>query len=43
VVLRYLSGMSHLEAADSLGVVRRAADRLRALARTWLFRRLAEP
>jgi RNA polymerase sigma factor (TIGR02999 family) len=43
VVLRYLSGMSHQEAADSLGIGRRAADRLWALARTWLFRRLAEP
>jgi RNA polymerase sigma factor (TIGR02999 family) len=43
VVLRYRSGMSHQEAAESLGIGRRAADRLWALARTWLFRRLAEP
>ena len=34
VSLRYRSGMSHQEAADSLGIGRRAADRLWALART---------
>jgi DNA-directed RNA polymerase specialized sigma24 family protein len=43
VKLRYFAGMSHQEAADSLGVGRRAADRLWALARAWLFQRLGEP
>lgn len=40
VKLRYFVGMQHQEAADCLGISRRAADRLWILARTWLFRRL---
>jgi RNA polymerase sigma factor (TIGR02999 family) len=43
VKLRYFAGMSHQQAADSLGIGRRAADRLWALARAWLFQRLGEP
>lgn len=42
VKLRYFAGLSHQEAADALGVSRGAADRLWALARTWLFRQLSE-
>jgi RNA polymerase sigma factor (TIGR02999 family) len=42
VKLRYFAGLSHQEAADALGVTRRAADRLWALARAWLKQRLAE-
>ena len=42
VKLRYFAGLSHQEAADSLGIGRRAADRLWALARAWLFQRLQE-
>jgi RNA polymerase sigma factor (TIGR02999 family) len=41
VKLRYFAGLSHQEAADALGVGRRAADRLWALARAWLFQRLS--
>jgi RNA polymerase sigma factor (TIGR02999 family) len=40
VKLRYFAGLSHQQAADALGVGRRAADRLWALARAWLYRRL---
>jgi RNA polymerase sigma factor (TIGR02999 family) len=43
VKLRYFAGMSHQEAADSLGLGRRAADRLWALARAWLLQRMGEP
>src|SRR5262249_48658327 len=42
VKLRYFSGLSHLEAAQALGISRGAADRLWALARAWLFRQLAK-
>ena len=42
VKLRYFAGLSHQDAADALGVTRRAADRLWALARAWLYRRLAD-
>jgi RNA polymerase sigma factor (TIGR02999 family) len=42
VKLRYFAGMSHQQAADALGIGRRAADRLWALARAWLFQRLGE-
>ena len=41
VKLRYFAGLSHQQAADALGVGRRAADRLWAVARAWLFQRLA--
>jgi RNA polymerase sigma factor (TIGR02999 family) len=42
VKLRFFAGLGHQEAAEVLGVSRRAADRLWLLARTWLFRTLAE-
>jgi RNA polymerase sigma factor (TIGR02999 family) len=38
VKLRYFAGLGHQEAADVLGLSRRAADRLWLLARTWLLR-----
>lgn len=40
VKLRYFAGLSHQEAAESLGISRGSADRLWALARAWLFRQL---
>ncbi len=42
VKLRYFAGLSHQEAADTLGISRGAADRLWALARAWLFRQLSK-
>jgi RNA polymerase sigma factor (TIGR02999 family) len=42
VKLRYFVGLSHQEAAEALGIGRRAADRLWALARAWLYQRLSE-
>jgi RNA polymerase sigma factor (TIGR02999 family) len=42
VKLRYFVGLSHTEAAEALGVTRRAADRLWAAGRAWLYRRLSE-
>jgi RNA polymerase sigma factor (TIGR02999 family) len=42
VKLRYFAGLSHQEAAQALGIGRRAADRLWALARAWLYQRLSE-
>jgi RNA polymerase sigma factor (TIGR02999 family) len=42
VKLRFFAGLEHQEAADLLGLSRRAADRLWLLARTWLYRALAE-
>ena len=42
VKLRYFAGLSHQEAAEALGISRGAADRLWALARAWLFRRLSK-
>ena len=42
VKLRYFAGLSHQEAADALGIGRRPADRLWALARAWLYRQIAE-
>ena len=42
VKLRYFAGLSHQEAAESMKVTRRAADRLWTLARAWLFQRLRE-
>jgi RNA polymerase sigma factor (TIGR02999 family) len=41
VKLRYFAGLSHQEAAQTLGVSRRAADRIWSLARAWLYQRLA--
>jgi RNA polymerase sigma factor (TIGR02999 family) len=43
VKLRYFAGLTHQQAAEALGVSRRAADRLWALARAWLYQRLGEP
>jgi RNA polymerase sigma factor (TIGR02999 family) len=40
VKLRFFAGFGHQEAADILGLGRRAADRLWLLARTWLFQAL---
>ena len=42
VKLRYFAGLSHQEAAEALGVGRRAADRLWRAARAWLYQRLGE-
>jgi RNA polymerase sigma factor (TIGR02999 family) len=42
VKLRYFAGLSHQEAAETLGISRGAADRLWALARAWLFRQLTK-
>lgn len=42
VKLRYFAGLSHQEAAAALGLSRRAADRVWALARAWLFRRISK-
>jgi RNA polymerase sigma factor (TIGR02999 family) len=41
VNLRYFCGSTHTEAAEMLGLTRRQADGLWAVARAWLFRRLA--
>jgi RNA polymerase sigma factor (TIGR02999 family) len=40
VKLRFFAGLEHQEAAEMLGLSRRAADRLWLLARTWLYRAL---
>ena len=42
VKLRYFAGLSHQQAAQSMGISRRSADRLWALARAWLFQQLRE-
>jgi len=42
VKLRFFAGLSHQEAAVSLGITRRAADRLWALARAWLYQQVAQ-
>jgi RNA polymerase sigma factor (TIGR02999 family) len=42
VKLRYFTGMIHQQAAEVLGITRRAADRLWALAKAWLHQRLQE-
>ena len=41
VKLRYFAGLSHQQAAQALGVSRRAADRLWSFARAWLYQRLS--
>jgi len=38
--LRFYAGLGHQQAAEALGLTRRAADRLYAFARAWLFREL---
>jgi RNA polymerase sigma factor (sigma-70 family) len=42
VKLRYFAEVTHQRAAELLGISRRAADRLWALARAWLHQRLQE-
>jgi RNA polymerase sigma factor (TIGR02999 family) len=42
VKLRYFAGLTHQQAAAMLGITRRAADRLWALAKAWLHQRLQE-
>jgi RNA polymerase sigma factor (TIGR02999 family) len=42
VTLRYFAGLSHQDAAAAMGVSRGTADRLWALARAWLYRRLTK-
>lgn len=42
VKLRYFVGLGHQEAAEAMGIERRAADRLWLLARTWLFQFLRD-
>ena len=42
VKLRYFAGLPHIQAAEVLGITRRAADRLWTLARAWLHQRLEE-
>ncbi|HVK08449.1 MAG TPA: ECF-type sigma factor [Gemmataceae bacterium] len=42
VTLRYFAGLSHQDAAAAMGLSRGAADRLWALGRAWLYRRLTE-
>jgi RNA polymerase sigma factor (TIGR02999 family) len=42
VTLRYFSGLSHVETAGALGLTRRQADGIWAVAKAWLFRRLRE-
>ena len=42
VKLRYFAGLTHQQAAEMLGITRRAADRLWALARAWLHQRLGD-
>ncbi|MBA3483166.1 MAG: sigma-70 family RNA polymerase sigma factor [Pirellulales bacterium] len=41
VKLRYFAGLSHQQAADALQITRRAADRLWALAKAWLYQRIS--
>jgi RNA polymerase sigma factor (TIGR02999 family) len=40
VKLRYFAGLTHQQAAEALGLGRRAADRLWALAKAWLYQQL---
>ena len=42
VKLRFYAGLSHQEAAEALGLSRRAADRVWALARAWLYRQISK-
>jgi RNA polymerase sigma factor (TIGR02999 family) len=42
VKLRYFAGLSHQDAAAALGLSRRTADRMWALARAWLFRQVSK-
>ena len=40
VKLRFFAGLSHQQAAAALGISRRAADRVWALARAWLYQQI---
>jgi RNA polymerase sigma factor (TIGR02999 family) len=40
VKLRYFAGFTHEEAAEALGISRRAADRLWSVAKAWLYQRI---
>ena len=42
VKLRYFSGLGHQQAAEALGITRRVADRLWAVAKAWLYQRLQQ-
>ena len=42
VKLRFFGGLKHQEAADTLGITRRAADRIWAVARAWLYQHIGE-
>jgi RNA polymerase sigma factor (TIGR02999 family) len=42
VKLRYFAGLTHQDAADALGISRRAADHLWSLSRAWLYQQLYE-
>jgi RNA polymerase sigma factor (TIGR02999 family) len=42
VKLRFFAGLTHQESADALGITRRSADRLWALARAWLYQRMSD-
>jgi RNA polymerase sigma factor (TIGR02999 family) len=42
VKLRYFSGLSHQQAAEALGIPRRVADRLWAVAKAWLYQRMQQ-
>ncbi|MGD9854304.1 MAG: ECF-type sigma factor [Planctomycetaceae bacterium] len=42
VTLRFFAGLSHVQAAEALGLGRRAADRVWTVAQAWLFRELNE-
>lgn len=42
VKLRFFAGFEHQQAAEMLGLSRRAADRLWLLARTWLFQSMGD-
>ncbi len=42
VKLRYFAGLTHQQAAEALGIGRRAADRVWALARAWLYQQIGK-
>jgi RNA polymerase sigma factor (TIGR02999 family) len=42
VKLRFFTGLTHQQAAEALGITRRAADRLWTLARAWLYQRMGD-
>jgi RNA polymerase sigma factor (TIGR02999 family) len=43
VKLRFFAGLTHQQAAEALGISRRAADRVWALARAWLYQQIGGP